>query len=183
MYNVHWGWWRSPSVLATCVYPFSYHTLPSQWIPATAWQLPMCLPQPQLIPGCGLSPADTRLWVVTHWPPAASPFPALALAKLKLQPGRPWAQGHRTQDNKPQPALASTSPDSSWGPALPGQCKPMAFYWQWQKYWSSNPLFIVTEPQAITQEHSKDIANSTLPQGFWIKNEQHIFPACLLFPV
>lgn len=66
MCNVHWGGWRSPSALAACVYPFSHHSLPSQWIPATAGQLPACLPQPQLTPACGLSPPSPQLPVLSQ---------------------------------------------------------------------------------------------------------------------
>lgn len=50
-------------VLVTVRFDFtrSYHfLLPFPWMPATAWQVPMCLPQPQLTPGCGFAPTDPR---------------------------------------------------------------------------------------------------------------------------
>lgn len=110
-------------------------------------------------------------------------FSSSGIRKAEATAGE--ATGTRLLDMGKQVPTSSGQhkPRQLWRPCSPGQWKPMAFYWQWKKYWASNPLFIVTEPQAITQERSKDITNSTTPQGFWIKNEQHSFPVCLLFPV
>ena len=91
-----------------CFHTFSYHTLlPSHWIPATARQVPTCLLQPQPTPGCLLSRTN----------PQGCDTPT---------PRRPQTRGHWTQGNKPQPAQANTSPDSSRGSALPGQKKALA---------------------------------------------------------
>lgn len=61
--------------------------LPSHWIPATARQVPTYLLQPQPTPSCGLP----------HTEPQGCDTPT---------PRRPQAQGHWTQENKPQPAQA-----------------------------------------------------------------------------
>lgn len=57
--------------------------------------------------------ADTSLWVVTHWPPAASPFPTLALAGLSCSQGGYGhkATGHRiTSPKQLWPTQAQTAP-------------------------------------------------------------------------
>lgn len=133
----------------------SYHfLLPSHWMPAHA-------PSP--------ASADTRTQVVNHWPRSfdtstfqgCQPFPSSG-THIAEATARETTDTRLLDIRKQVPA---SSGHKSQGAALPGQCKPIAFIWSWQKYWASNPLFIVNEPQTITQECSKDVANSITPQG------------------
>lgn len=82
-----------------CVYPYFCPYLPSQWIPGWADRAVGCHPVPY------------------------SHLPALAPTELKMQPGRPRAQGHQRQD-KSQSAVPNTSPESSWGSALQDSSNP-----------------------------------------------------------
>lgn len=109
MHNVPREWWRSPSAMAMS---FSIFLSPSALpiAPRLSWQQAVdCHSVPQ---------AATQLW---HW----------QRLQPKLQPGRLWAQGHQRWGNLSQ--LCPTQSQRAPG-ALPcRQCKPVTFYWQWQK--------------------------------------------------
>lgn len=123
----------APSVLAVCVCLFSHHALPSQWVPAAAWQLPICPPQTQLTPSCGLAPTDPQLPVL----------PQLWCSHIPNHSQGGCERRAVGQDNTPRASLASTDP------ALAGRA--VAFCWPRQKSEGLRGMLTLTLAMSVTE--------------------------------